>query len=408
MPYYIGDVAKSKVIDKYVVRPPEVFKKDHDIDIHTKHEVININRKKREILIRDLDKNEELKRPYDKLIITTGSHSRKLGVENEDAPNVFSLKSLSDGKRIKDYINENSPRRAVTIGAGFISLEMAEAFGELGIENTIIHRRDLPMRQLGKDIAEMVLDELAEKETKFVTDAKISSFDVSNGKVTSVVTDKGRFDAEMVLVSVGFLPDVRLAKEAGLEIGETGAIWVDDRQRTSDDNIYAAGDCVEVKHRITSRGVNIALGDLANKQGWVAGENAAGGDIVYPGVLGSAHFKVFDLEVGFTGLTLAAAQKEGIDAVCQTIEGRSRPRLYPGSSPIRVHLVAERKTRRLIGAQIAGKDGAGHRINILAAALAGNLSIDDIVDLDLAYAPPFTPTIDPILVAARSLQKKIG
>ncbi|MBN1572327.1 MAG: FAD-dependent oxidoreductase [Deltaproteobacteria bacterium] len=408
MPYYIGDVAKSRVIDKYVVRPPEVFKKDHDIDIHTNHEVLHIDRNKKEILIRDLDKDEELTKPYDKLIITTGSRSRKLGVENEDAPNVFSLKSLLDGKRIKDYINDKGPKRVVTIGAGFISLEMAEAFGELGIENTIVHRRDLPMRQLGKDIAEMVLDELSEKGTKFVTDAKISSLDVSNGNVRSVVTDKGRFDADMVLVSVGFLPNVSLAVDAGLKIGETGAIWVDERQRTSDENIYAAGDCVEVKHLITGKGVNIALGDLANKQGWVAGENAAGGDIVYPGVLGSAHFKLFDLEVGFTGLTLSAAQKEGIDAVCETIEGRSRPGLYPGSAPIRVHLVAERKSRRLIGAQIAGRDGAGHRINILAAALFGNLSIDDIVDLDLAYAPPFTPTIDPILVAARSLLKKMG
>lgn len=407
MPYYIGDVAKSKVIDKYVVRPPEVFKKDHDIDIHTNHDVLNIDGKKKEITIHDQRSDEEFTRPYDKLIIATGSVSRKLNIENEDAPNVFSLKSLMDGGKIKDYINDNSPKKAVTIGAGFISLEMAEAFGELGIDNTIVHRRDLPMRQLGKDIAEMVLGELTEKGTKFVTDAKLSSFEVSNGSVTSVVTDKGAFDADMVLVSVGVLPNAALAKEAGLKIGETGAIWVDERQRTSDEDIYAAGDCVEVKHRITGRGVNIALGDLANKQGWVAGENAAGGDIVYPGVLGSAHFKVFDLEVGFTGLTMTASEKEGIDAVCETIEGRSRPGLYPGSSPIRVHLVAERKTRRLIGAQIAGRDGAGHRINILAAALAGGLTIDEIVDIDLAYAPPFTPTIDPILVAARSLQKKI-
>lgn len=309
---------------------------------------------------------------------------------------------------IKNFIDENSPKKIVTIGAGFIALEMAEAFGNLGIKNTIIHRGDLPMRILGRDIAEMVLKELKETGTEFVPDASTKSFDLgSDGRVGSVVTDKGKFDSDMVLVSVGVLPKVDLAKDAGIEIGETGAIRVDERQLTSDPNIYAAGDCCEVRNRITNGGVNIALGDLANKQGWVAGENAAGGHAIYPGVLGSAHFKVFDLEVGFTGLSMSQAEREEIDAVCETVRGRSRPRLYPGSEEIIVHLVAERKTRRLIGAQIAGRDGAAHRINILAAALCGGLTIDEVVDIDLAYAPPFSPAIDPILTAARVLQKKI-
>jgi NADPH-dependent 2,4-dienoyl-CoA reductase/sulfur reductase-like enzyme len=407
MPYYIGDVAQAKEIGKYVVRPPDVFRKDHDIDIHLRHEVVGIDRKGKTIIVRDSEAEKEFSRPYTKLIISTGSHTRSLGIDNEDAPNVFSLKSLEDGQRIKEFINKNNPKSAVTIGAGFISLEMAEAFGELGIKNTIVHRGDLPMRQLGRDIAEMVLEELTEKGTTFVPNAHLSSFVVNGDAVSAVVTDQGNFPTDMVLASVGVVPNVELAKDAGLEIGETGALWVDEKQRTSDDDIYAAGDCVEVKHRITKKGVNIALGDLANKQGWVAGENAAGGDVIYPGVLGSAHFKVFDLEVGYTGLTLSQAEKEGIDAVCETIEGRSRPGLYPGSSPIRVHLVVEKKTRRLIGAQIAGRDGAAHRINILAAALAGGLLIDELVDMDLAYAPPFTPTIDPILTAARVIQKKL-
>jgi len=409
MPYYIGDVATSNELSKYIVRPPGVFKDGHNIDIHLQHEVQHIDAKAREIQVRDIENDHTVIVPYDTMIVSTGARSRRLNIPGDDAPNVFYLKELSDAEKIKRFIDESKPSRAVTLGAGFIGLEMAEAFGYLGIQNTIIYRGLKPMGRLGDDISEMIIEEVEEHGVRFIQDASASSFTLdADGMVISVVTDKGEYPTDMVLISVGVIPNTEIAKAAGLALGESGALSVDDRQRTSNTHIYAAGDCCEVRHRITNKPVFIPLGDLANKQGWVAGENAAGGDITYPGVLGSAHFKVFDLEVGFTGLSCMEAEKEGIDHIAQTIEGRSKPRLYPGSSLIRVCLVAERKTRRLLGAQIAGRDGAAHRINIIAAALAGGLTIDDIVDLDLAYAPPFTPTIDPILTAARVLQKDMG
>ena len=408
MPYYIGDVARAREIEKYVVRPPEVFKREHDIDIHVRSEVIGIDRKAKEVFIIDHEREREFIRKYGKLIVSTGSRSRKLGIRGEDAPNVFNLKELTDARRLKEYISKKTPKKVVTIGAGFIALEMAEAFGELGLDNTIIYRGELPMRYLSGDISGMIRDELEGHGVAFIPDANVLSFDIGDdGVVMSVVTDKGKFDADMVLVSVGVTPNVEVARDSGIEIGESGAIKVDEWQRTSDADIYAAGDCCEVINRISGKGVNVPLGDLANKQGWVAGENAAGGDARYPGILGSAHFKVFDLEVGFTGLTPGQAEKEGIDVLSNSIEGNSKPRLYPGSAPLRVNLVVDKESRRLIGAQIAGRDGAALRINVLAAALAGGLTIDEVVDIDLAYAPPFSPTIDPILTAARAIQKKI-
>jgi len=409
MPYYIGDIATSNELSKYIVRPPQVFKDGHDIDIHLQHEVLSIDTKARETLIKDIRNDRTMTVPYDTLIISTGARSRSLNIPGDDAPNVFYIKELSDAEKIKRFIDQKKPSRAVTLGAGFIGLEMAEAFGHLGIQNTMLYRGAKPMGRLGDDISEMIIGEVEEHGVRFVPDASASSFTLdSDGMVISVVSDKGEFPTDMVLVSVGVIPNTEIAKAAGLALGKSSALSVDDHQRTSDKYIYAAGDCCEVLHRITGKPVFVPLGDLANKQGWVAGENAAGGDVTYPGIFGSAHFKVFDLEVGFTGLSCVEAEREGIDYVAHTIEGRSKPRLYPGSSLIRVCLVAEKKTRRLLGAQIAGRDGAAHRINIMAAALAGNLTIEDVVDLDLAYAPPFTPTIDPILTAARVLQKDMG
>jgi NADPH-dependent 2,4-dienoyl-CoA reductase/sulfur reductase-like enzyme len=406
MPYYIGDVATSNELSKYIVRPPEVFRDGHDIDIHLNHEVLSLDTKGKEVLVSDAQRDQTISVPYDRLILATGARSRRLNIPGDDAPNVFYLKELSDAEDIKRFIDEKKPSRVVTLGAGFIGLEMAEAFGHLGIKNTILYRGAKPMGRLGDEISEMIIEEVEEKGVRFIQDATASSFSLyAEGMVISVVTDKGEFPTDMVLISVGVVPNTEIAKEAGLALGKSGALSVDERQLTSDAHIYGAGDCCEVIHRITGEPVYVPLGDLANKQGWVAGENAAGGDITYPGIFGSAHFKVFDLEVGFTGLSCMEAEVEGIDFISRTIEGRSKPRLYPGSSLIRVCLVAEKWTKKLLGAQIAGRDGAAHRINILAAALAGGLTIDDVVDLDLAYAPPFTPTIDPILTAARVLMK---
>jgi NADPH-dependent 2,4-dienoyl-CoA reductase/sulfur reductase-like enzyme len=228
------------------------------------------------------------------------------------------------------------------------------------------------------------------------------------GRARSLIAAGVNFPADLFLISIGVAPEVELAKNAGVALGPTGAIAVNERQETNLPGIYAAGDCCEVRHRVSGRPVYLPLGDVANKQGWVAGENAAGGKVTYPGVLGSAQFKCFDLEIGQTGLLVQEAEKLGFSVYAQLIEDASRTRICPGSRPILVKLIIDRKSHVLLGAQIAGKDGAALRINTLAVAVYNQMKIEQLAEVDFAYAPPFSPAIDPILVAARAAAKEMA
>ncbi|MCX5867572.1 MAG: FAD-dependent oxidoreductase [Proteobacteria bacterium] len=392
-----------------MARAPEVFREKQKIDIRLKHEVAGIDPGAKKLRVRNLENGKEIEEAYDRLIIATGAKPRELDLPGSNLANVFRLKFLEEAIRLKKFLDTEKPARAVSIGAGFIALEMAEAFRGRGLENTILHNDALPGGKLEPEIAGLVRKELEEHGVKYVPNVVVKEFkEGAQGRVGEVVTAGGNYPADLVLLSVGVVPEVKLAKDAGVALGPTGAIAVNERQETSLPGIYAAGDCCEVRHRVSGRPVFLPLGDVANKQGWVAGENAAGGKVTYPGVLGSAQFKCFDLEIGQTGLLVQEAEKLGFSVYAQLIEDASRTRIYPGSRSILVKLIIDRKSHVLLGAQIAGKDGAALRINTLAVAVYKKMTVEELAELDFAYAPPFSPAIDPILVAARAAEKELA
>jgi NADPH-dependent 2,4-dienoyl-CoA reductase/sulfur reductase-like enzyme len=342
---------------------------------------------------------------FDYLVMATGANCRRPGVPGEEIDGVFCLRNVTDAIRIKRFIQERRARRAVVLGAGLVALEMCEAFRRLGLETTLVYRGDLPMHRLGKAFAQQILEELERNEVTFVGNATLEGFEHGSAGGISVETTNGSFEGDLVLTAMGVVPAVALASEAGLALGATGAIAVNDHMQTSIPFIYAAGDCCESYHRVSWTPVYAPLGDIANKQGRIAGANIGGQDLRFRGIVGSICFKVFDLEVASTGLTEEQAQEAGFEATSATIEGVSRAHSYPGAGKLWLRLVAETERGRLLGAQAVGTDGVVSRINALATALTGALSVDELAYLDLAYAPPFSGAWDPVHIAAQRLMK---
>jgi len=379
-----------------------------DIEVKTEHRVTKIDSKEKKIEVVNLSKSETQWFSYDRLVIATGARSRRLNISGNDSKNIFTLKDLQDGIHIKNYIDEKTPGRVAVLGGGFIGLEMCEAFRLRNMETYLFCRRDLPAGNLEREISEKILKELEENGVHFLAFQEPVAFKLnSNGEVNSLETNKGHFPADMVLMAVGVIPNVEIARETGIELGKTGAIRTDTAQKTNLADVHVAGDCCEVFNLVSQDWVHTPLGDIANKQGRVAGENAAGGRTTFLGVVGSAAFKVFELEVAFTGLGTQAAQRYGFDVDSQMIEAESKVGYMPGAKRIVVKLIFDKKNGRLLGAQMAGKEGVARRINALAVALHQRMTIDEIARLDFAYAPPFSAPLDPILIAAEQAAKKI-
>lgn len=326
----------------------------------------------------------------------------------EDAENFFTLKDLKDAIRIKEYANRNAPQRAAILGAGYIGLEMAEAFVERGMEAVLHARGDRPGSNLEPEISEMVLEELCSHGVVFRGGQFPSAFRTdASGRIVGLDTPEGPRDTDLVLCALGVLPNTGLLEEAGIRSGETGAARSDGRQATEDPNIFTAGDCCEVYHRVLQRPVYLPLGDVANKQGRVAGENAAGGDALFHGVVGSQCFRLFSLQVAATGVTEQTARRHGLEVGTQTIRGNSAVHYMPGAAPLFLKLVFEKDGGRILGAQMAGRDGVARRINTLAVAVQAGLTVEDVARMDFAYAPHFSPPLDPILVAAEQALKRV-
>ena len=391
-----------------MVRTPQQFKEKQDIEVKTEHRVTKIDPKAKKVEVVNLSKSQTEWVPYDKLIIAIGARSRKLNIPGSNAKNIFTLKDLEDGLRIRNYVDEKEPKCVAILGAGYISLEMCEAFRLRGLETFVFYRRELPAGNLEREISERILKELQENDVHFLPSHELVAFQLnSNGEVSSLETTKGNYPVDTVLMALGFIPNVEIAKEAGVELGKTGAIRTDIAQRTNVTDIYTAGDCCEVFNLVSQDWVYTPLGDIANKQGRVAGENTAGGRAFLSGVVGSAAFKVFELEVAFTGLGILAAQRYGFDVDSQVIEAESKVGYMPGAKRILVKLIFDRRDGRLLGGQMIGKEGVARRINALAVALHQKMTIDEIARLDFAYAPPFSAPFDPILIAAEQAAKKI-
>jgi len=408
LPYYIADLVKD--VRGLVVYDASFFKEKRGIPVFVRHEAVKIDPAAGYVLARNLDLGEELRLNYDKLAICTGALPTMPNYPGVNLKNVFVLKTAEDGISLKGFLKENSPRRAVIIGAGLIGLEMAEAFSAWGLEVTILKRPGSILKMFDDDMVALVEKELAEKGVQLVKSAVIQGLEGDDqGRVRAVVYEGGRCETDCVLLATGGKPDSRLAAEAGLTVGANGTIAVDEKMQTSHPDIYAAGDCVGQRHLITGKEVYFPRGTTANKQGRIAGENAAGGNDIFPGVLGTAVSKIFDLTVARTGLSATEAAREGYSFAVSTVAHPSHAHTYPAPKPenITVKLVVEKKTGKLLGAQMIGKMGVAKRIDVFATALSQGMTVEEISRLDLSYSPPFAPVWDPVLVAANVAVKDV-
>jgi NADPH-dependent 2,4-dienoyl-CoA reductase/sulfur reductase-like enzyme len=405
LPYFVSDVIKAP--ENLVVYDAKFFKEKRNIDVYLHHEVLKIFPAKRSVLVKDLEKDKEFEVGYDKLVIATGARAVKPNIKGIDLNGIFTIRFLEDGIAIKNFIRENSPKKALIIGAGYIGMEMAEALVSLGIDVTIVEVMPNILGSMDDEINEVVEAELQKNGVKLLKSTSVVEF-VGDGFVRKAILNNGSsLDVDLVIVGAGIKPNSEIARDAGIEIGRSGAIAVNQRMETNIPGVFAAGDCAEAFHLVLGRPVYIPLGTTANKQGKVAGENAVGGNAIFKGIVGTAVFKVFELEVARTGISEKQAKEEGIDYVSTVIEHSSRAHYYPGGSKIRVKLIAERKTGRLLGAEMVGRDGVAKRIDVFATALHARMSIGEIAGLDLSYAPPFAPVWDPILIAANDIEKKL-
>ncbi len=405
LPYFVSDVIKAP--ENLVVYDAKFFKEKRNIDVYLHHEVLKIFPAKRSVLVKDLERNKEFEVGYDKLVIATGARAVKPNIKGIDLNGIFTIRFLEDGIAIKNFIRESSPKKALIIGAGYIGMEMAEALVSLGIDVTIVEVMPNILGSMDDEINEVVEAELQKNGVKLLKSTSVVEF-VGDGFVRKAILNNGSsLDVDLVIVGAGIKPNSEIARDAGIEIGRSGAIAVNQRMETNFPGVFAAGDCAEAFHLVLGRPVYIPLGTTANKQGKVAGENAVGGNAIFKGIVGTAVFKVFELEVARTGISEKQAKEEGIDYVSTVIEHGSRAHYYPGGSKIRVKLIAEKRTGRLLGAEMVGRDGVAKRIDVFATALHARMSIGEIAGLDLSYAPPFAPVWDPILIAANDIEKKL-
>jgi NADPH-dependent 2,4-dienoyl-CoA reductase/sulfur reductase-like enzyme len=404
VPYYVGDLVHDP--DDLIARTPEEHRRK-GVDVHLRHEVVAIDTGARRVTVRDLDAEAEREVAYDQLVIATGGAPHRPPLPGLDAEGVYGVQTLEDGIEVRRIVDETKPKHAVVVGGGYIGVEMAEALLRRGLEVTLVCAHPAPMSTLDPDMGDLVAGAMRGLGVHLRLVERAQRLEVEDGRVTGVTTPVGTIHADIVVLGTGARPNSELARAAGIEIGESGGIVTDDHQRTSADGVFAAGDCVETRHLVSGAPVAIALGTHANKQGRVVGINATGGDAVFPGVLGTAITKVCDYEVGRTGLNEEEAGDAGLDFFATTIDGTTRAAYYPETQPIRVKLVAERGSGRLLGAQIVGREGAAKRIDVLAACLWNRMSVEDVINLDLGYAPPFSPVWDPVLVAARVAAAKL-
>ena len=405
VPYYVsGEVSK----DGLVAFTPKTLKEKKGVDVRVWHQVETINPTKRSVTVRDLRTGAILEEHYDRLIIATGSRPRMLGVKGEDARNVFNVKSLDQGLQIREFIESTKPRKAVIIGGGYIGMEMAEALRAQKLEVTILHRYSLPMVGLERQTREGVREELEKNGVQFISNVRTEGFVVDKDrKVTHVVTTNGSYEADLVILSLGVIPNNEVARRAGIRVGISGGILTDQRQLTNVDNIYAAGDCCEVKNIVSNKQMYLPLATIGSRAGWVAGENAAGGKAIFRGAIRAIAVKVFDIQVAQVGIGSQEARDSSFDVAVESISAWSRVAIMPGSKKVTIITIADKRSRRLLGANVYGEEGAVLRANTLAVGIQHRMTIDEIQQWDLAYSPPFTPLWDPILVAANATRKKL-
>jgi NADPH-dependent 2,4-dienoyl-CoA reductase/sulfur reductase-like enzyme len=399
IPYWIAGTVGSEA--ELISRWPEQHRAN-GIDVRIRHEVVGIDLEARVVHVRDLDAGRDLTEPFDQLVYAAGSVPMRPPVEGIDAQGVYGVQVLDDGVDLIRELDSGRVRRVVVVGGGYIGLEIAEACRMRDLEVTVVDRSATPVGTFDPDTGQFIADAVRGLGIELVMSESVSGIETTDGRASAVQTEAGTvLPADLVVLGLGVRPNVALAREAGIPLGTSGGIAVDRRMRTQAEGVWSAGDCVESVHRLSGQRVVVALGTHANKQGRVAGINLGGGYATFPGVIGTAVTKVCDLEVARTGLSMAEADAAGFSYVTASVDSTTRAGYFPGAKPIRVKLLAERRTGRLLGAQVVGREGAAKRIDVFASAIWNEMSVDEVLSLDLSYAPPFAPVWDPVLIAAR-------
>ena len=399
IPYLAGGTVAS--VDSLVVRSPDDLRAQR-IDVRTGHEVVSVDLAARRAEVHNLTHGRSFQLGFDLLLLATGARPRRPDIEGIDLPHVHGVQTLDDATRLLEDAKRRRPASVVVIGGGYIGLEMAEAFRSRGVAVTVVERGPEVLPALDPDMGVRV----AKAMRAMGIDVR-TGVDVTEVREGSVATSDGQLAGDLVLLGTGVVANGELGAAAGLETGAQGALVVDRRQRTGAEGVWAAGDCCQSIHRVSGRPVYEPLGTVANKQGRVAGINLSGGYATFPGVLGTAVTRVCSLEIGRTGLGEAAAAEAGFDAVVGSVDSTTAASYLPDARPMTVKMLAERGTGRLLGVQVAGGPGSAKRVDVVAAALAGGLTVEDLVGLDLSYAPPFSPVWDPLQAAARTLLSKL-
>ena len=397
LPYYIGGVIEDP--EALTLQTPESFFSRFRVTMKVHHEVTAIHPERKAVSVKNLETGELFEESYDKLLLSPGAKPTQPRLPGLGSEKIFTLRTVEDTFRIKEYIQEKQPKSAVLAGGGFISLELAENLRELGMDVTIVQRPKQLMNPFDADMASFIHSEMRRHGVKLALGHTVEGFEEKDGGVDVLLKDEAPLHADMVVLAIGVSPDTQLAQDAGLELGVKGSIVVNDRMETSVPDIYAVGDAVQVKHFVTGQDVLLSLAGPANKQGRIAADNICGGDSHYMGSQGSSVIKVFDMTAASTGVNETNAKKAGLDADAVILSPMSHAGYYPGGKVMTMKVVFEKETYRLLGAQIVGYEGVDKRIDVLATAIRAGLKATELKELELAYAPPYSSAKDPVNMA---------
>ncbi len=397
LPYYIGDVIVDQ--EELTLQTPESFFARFRVDMRVRYEVTGIDPDKKTVSVKNLVTGDEFEESYDKLILSPGARPTQPRLPGVGLDRLFTLRTVEDTLRIKEYIDKNHPKSAVLAGGGFIGLELAENLRELGMEVTIVQRPRQLMNPFDADMAAFIHAEMIRHGIKLALGHTVEGFEENEGGVDVLLKDEQPIHADMVVLAIGVTPDTELAKKAGLKLGIKESIVVNDRMETSVPDIYAVGDAVQVRHYVTGKDALISLAGPANKQGRIAADNICGGDSRYAGSQGSSVIKVFNMTAAVTGINETNARKEGLSVDKIILSSMSHAGYYPGGKVMTMKVIFEKETYRLLGAQIVGSEGVDKRIDVLAAAIHAGMTATELKELDLAYAPPYSSAKDPVNMA---------
>ena len=397
LPYYIGGVVEDP--EDLTLQTPESFFSRFRIHMKVHYEVIAVHPDRKTVSVKNLKTGEEFEESYDKLLLSPGAKPVWPNLPGMNSDKLFTLRTVEDTFRIKEFVDQQKPKSAVMVGGGFIGLEVAENLRELGLDVTIVQRPKQLMNPFDADMASFIHSEVRRHGVKLALGYSVEGFEEKDGGINVLLKDQPPIHADMVVLAIGVTPESGLAKDAGLALGMKGSILVNDRMETSAPDIYAVGDAVQVKHYVTGEDALIALAGPANKQGRIAADNICGGDSRYLGSQGSSVIKIFDMTAATTGINETNARKSGLDVDTVILSPMSHAGYYPGGKLMTMKVVFEKETYRLLGAQIVGYDGVDKRIDVLATAIHAGIKATDLKDLDLAYAPPYSSAKDPVNMA---------